>query len=76
MLGLEAAEGAIARVASWGLKELDGAPFFAVTVVSSVGAFSFSKIAEFLGGNTVEVDVADVVGGTLGGVVAGAALGG
>jgi len=59
-----------------GFERIGWSSLFAVTVVSSVGAFSFSKIAEFLGGNTVEVDVADVVGGTLGGVVAGAALGG
>lgn len=74
-LGTDASEGAIARIAKWGIKKLDN-PFFEVTIAANVGAFAFGQIAESLGGNTVVVDIADVVGGTFGGAVAGAVLGG
>jgi hypothetical protein len=59
----------------WGLKTLDE-PFFAVTIASTIGAFVFSEIAKISGANTVVVDVADVVGGTVGGAAAGFVLGG
>jgi len=50
--------------------------FFEVGLVGSAAAFAASLIAEKLGANKLEVDVADVAGGALGGAAMGFIIGG
>ena len=75
LTGVDVAEGSFSSIVKWGLLKGDN-PFFAVSIASTIGAYVFAEIAQYLGADTLVVDVADVVGGTLGGAAAGFVLGG
>lgn len=75
LVALGESEGEKSIVGHVGSFILEG-PFFEVGIAATVGAFVASTIAEQLGANKLEVDLADLAGGALGGAAMGAILGG